>query len=183
MNFKFIAIVFAFVFALFVSGCAQTSEANAPDPKASVAQPAAPSAAPEPAPNTNIKKFGEVKTYDDGVSISVSKPANFKPNEYAIGAVPGQKYVVYTVVLTNGTKEVFQPMTFGTVSSGGAEAKSIIDIGNPIGDIGQVPTTAILPGKTVKWLEAYSLADPKTVTYQIAPAFKYEKAIFTNIPQ
>lgn len=183
MNFKFIAIVFAFIFALVLTGCGKTTEASKPDPKASVAQPVESSAAPEPEPNTNIKQFGEAKTYEDGISISVSKPAPFTPGKYAIGANPGQKNMVYTIVLTNGTKEVFQPMTFGTVSSGGAEAKNIIDIGNPIGDIGRVPSTAILPGKTVKWLEAYSLVDPKTVTFQIAPAFKYEKAIFTNIPK
>lgn len=180
MNFKFIALAFTFVFALFVTGCGSTAGASTPDPSASAAQAVETSATPE---DDNIKQFGEVKTYTDGVSISVSKSAPFVAGPYAVGPVKGQAHVVYTIVLTNGSKEVLDPSVSSSVSSGGVEAKGIYDTGNAIGDIGGRPNTAILPGKTVKWLEAYSLADPKSVTFQVAPSYSHEKALFTNIPK
>jgi hypothetical protein len=181
MNFKFIALAFTFVFALFVTGCGSTAGASTPDPSASAAQ--AVETSTTPAPDDSIKQFGAVKTYADGVSISVSKPAPFVASQTAVGAVKGQIHVVYTIVLTNGSKEVLDPSVSSSVSSGGVEAKGIFDTGNAIGDIGGRPNTPILPGKTVKWLEAYSLADPKSVTFQAAPTYSYEKALFTNIPK
>ena len=176
---KFIIAVVA-LFALVLTGCS-TQAASAPDPSASVAQPAA---LPEPTtekPKNTIKSFGDVNTWNDGVSISVSEPAPFEVGEYAAGDVDGQTHVVYTLVLTNGSAEPLEPMVRTSVSSGGTEASSIYDTGNALGDIGGSPTTVILPGQTVKWLEAFSLADPNAVTLQVSPSFLHKDTVFTNI--
>ena len=43
------------------------------------------------------------------------------------------------------------------------------------------PSTVILPGQSVTWKEAWSVADPNSLTMQIAPSWDYENAVFTNI--
>lgn len=119
-------------------------------------------------------------TWADEVSLSVSAAAPFAPGEYAYGADQAHN-VVFTLVITNNSTEVLEPSTYARVSSGGAEASPIFDSGNPLGEIGSSPSTAILPGQTVQWLEAFSIADPASITFQISPSFDYEDAIFTNV--
>ena len=135
-----------------------------------------------PPVNNFIKQFGDVITWDDGTSISVSAPAPFEPTAYAAGGHEGWANLVFEIVMTNGTDEPMDPFSWPSLSSGGQEAATWTDIGNPIGDIGMGPTTSILPGQSVKWLVAYAVADPSTLTFQIMPQVGYEEGIFTNIP-
>lgn len=180
MNIKRIFIVLIAVFALMITACTPTATKSSPE--ASVAQPPQSTPAPTEAKTADsLKKFGEVMTWHDGVSISVSEPAPFEPGQYSAGSTPGLPAVVYTVVLTNGSDKPIEPLVMSSVSSGGAESNAIFDMGNALGAIGETPTTIILPGQTVKWLEAFSLADPAAVTYQVAPTFMYDKVVFTNI--
>ena len=174
----------ALILALGLTGCGISGSSggkavNKPAPEPSVAQPVEDE--PAPAQDDMIVGFGEAITYENSVSISVSAPAEFVAGEYAAGVVAGQPQVVFTLVLTNGSDEVLNPMAYGTLSSGGAEASAIFDTGNPAGEIGSAPTTAVLPGQTVQWLEAYSVADPAAMTFQVSPSFEYKDAIFTNI--
>lgn len=177
-----IAVVTLTVFAILgFSGCA-TSAVSTPDPVASAA--AAPVTETEPTPppvNNFVKGFGEVITYEDGLSISVSVPAEFLPTEYASGADQTHQ-VVFNFVLTNGSTQPFEPMAYPTISSGGVEATKILDFDNAAGDINFSPSTAILPGQTISWVEAYSISDPANITVDIAPSFAYDTAIFTNVP-
>lgn len=176
---KFIVALMA-VFALVLTGCS-TSTTIDPSPSASAAQPVQnPAPATEESKNGTLK-FGDVMTWKDGISISVSEPTPFEPGANSAGAVAGQTNVLYTIVLTNGTDKPLEPFVSASVSSGGAESNAIFDMGNPLGAIGDVPRTVVLPGQTVKWVEGYSLADPNAVTLQVAPTFSHNKAIFTNI--
>jgi PBP1b-binding outer membrane lipoprotein LpoB len=178
--FKKVSILIALMFALVLSGCS-VKGTDTPAPSASAAQPVeATTATPVETPTDTVGtlKFGQVRTYEDGVSISVSTPKPFTPNAEAMGATPGQKAMVYTIVITNGSKVPLRPSAYANVSSAGAESSMIADVGNPIGSIGSSPSGTILPGKTIKWLEGYSIADPKDVTFQVSPGFKYEDAIF-----
>lgn len=181
---KIIAAV-ALVTALALTGCgAQTlsNDSGAAKPAPSLAEPkAAPTPEPKPKADDSIVAFGEARTYENGVSISVSVPAPFTAGPYAAGVVAGQPQVVFTLVLTNNSTEILDPMVYSRVSAGGAEASVIFDSGNPVGEIGGGPMTAILPGQTVQWLEAYSVADPASITFQVSPSFEYVDAIFTNI--
>lgn len=186
MNRTPLAVSAALAALLLLSGCS-VAATGGDSPKAPPA--AEPSFAPEPTqepepapePNDMILAFGEAMTWEDGVSLSVSQPAPFTAGEYAAGVVPGQAQIVFTIVITNGSPAALDPMAYASVSSGGAEASAIFDSGNPAGEIGMGPTTTILPGQTVQWLEAYSVADPNAITFQVSPSFEYEDAIFTNI--
>jgi hypothetical protein len=123
--------------------------------------------------------FGETVDYGDGVSISVSAPQPFTPTEYASGADQPVN-VVYSITITNGSSENIDPLPYSQVASGGTEGSQIFDFDNEAGDVTTYPTTTILPGGSVTWLEAWSISDPENVTYQIAPSYDYGDAIFTN---
>jgi hypothetical protein len=170
------------VLAIALAGCSIGTATSKPS--------VAPSLAPSPTStasgvNTSgTDAFGAAHTWSDGTSISVSAPAPFTASEYAAGVTPGQTQLLFTLVLTNGTKStITDPFIDDSMSSGGTQASAITDIGNPIGDIGETPSTAILPGQTIKWLEAYSVADPANLTFEIEPGIGYKPAIFTNIKQ
>lgn len=162
----------------FIAGCA-TQPAAAPDPEASAAAPVEAEVTP-PAPDFSTIQFGEIFTYENNVSISVSAPAPFTPSQYAAKSDENAAFV-FTIVLTNNSEAAIEPYTYESVSSGGAEAGTIFDMGNDIGNVGEFPTTTVQPGQTVQWLVGYSLLDPAAITFDIQPGFEYEKTTFTNI--
>lgn len=186
MKKNLIALVAAATLALSITACTPVLESSAPEPDvAPISEPSyAPTPevvdTPEPEVDDMILGFGEAMTWIDNVALSVSAPSEFQPTEYAAGA--DQAYnVIFRVVITNNSGAVLNPSVYARVSSGGQEASSIYDFGSPHGDLGGSPSTAILPGQTVEWLEAYSIADPNNITFQVAPSYDYEDAIFTNI--
>ncbi len=165
----------------FATGCS-TKQAEETNPQASqAAEP--PSQTPPPA-NEFLKQFGDTITWEDGVSVSVSTPAEYIPTEYAAGTVEGQPNVAFEIVLTNNTDEPLDPGTWTTASSGGVEASQIFDTGEgaPLGELAMGPSTTLLPGQTVKWYVAYSVADPAEITLEVYPSLTYESGIFTNVP-
>lgn len=182
----FFFVVIGLALMISLSACG-TPAASTPDPEASAAVVEEPSEEPTaevtpPPVNNFIKAFGEVITYEDGLSISLSQPVPYLPGEYAYGALDGQTPMVFKVILTNGTTEAIDPYTFITVSSAGAEASSIGDIEHPeYGDIGLPPSTSVLPNNTVEWYVAYSIADAASITADVQTGFTYDTAIFTNI--
>lgn len=188
MNKKLLGMVAAAAVALSLTACSSvsTSGADADAPPAPTAPPEAvveeglggpdDEVAPPPV-NDMILGFGETMTWEDGISIAVSPAEPFTPDGTAAGA--GANNIVFTITLTNGTQAPYDPFVYGTLSSGGAEASAIFDVVN---DIGGGPTTAVLPGQSISWREAYSVVDPASLTYQVSPgSFEYEDAIFTNI--
>lgn len=136
--------------------------------------------ADEPAPpaDTNLA-FGDTMVWEDNVELTVSAPEPFTPSEFAAGADLAHN-IVFTITLTNNSAENLEPLPYSTLSSGGQEGSQIFDSGNSAGDIGMAPTTVILPGQSVTWKEAWSVADPNSLTQQIAPNFEYQDAIFTT---
>lgn len=185
---RFLVLAFIAVLLMVVLSACSTSAVTAPDPNASAAvvddSSADSSTESTPPPVNNlIKNFGEVVTYDSGLSISLSEPIPFTPGEYAAGVVEGQTPLVFKVVLTNNTSDAIDPYTFVSVSSAGAESSTISDVQNPeYGDIGLPPTTKVLPGQTVEWYVGFSVADPSTITADVQTALELESAVFTNIP-
>lgn len=186
---KHVAVIALSTIAIFGFTACGTPAASTPDPEASAAvvEEPTPEATTETTPppvNDLIKQFGEVVTYEDGLSISLSEPIPFSPGEYAQGAVDGQTPIVFKVVLTNNTPDAVDPYTYVSVSSAGAESAVIGDYQNPeFGDIGMSPTTKVLPGQTVEWYVGFSIADPANITAEVSTGIiGYESAIFTNIP-
>lgn len=165
--------------ALLLTGCSVPA-APTPDPVASAAsQPEVQEPVAETSPL--IQPFGGVVTYEDGVSVSVSTGAPFQPTDMAVGAEGGTP-LVFKVVLTNNSTEPLEPTAFPSATSGGQMASNIADVANPeFGDIGLSPTTTILPGQTIEWYSAFSVADPADVTFEVSPtSFDYDMAIFTT---
>ena len=177
--------------AAFIAGLALTASltacstpaASAPDPQASAATVDEKPAETAPAVNELIKPFGEVVTYKDGVSISVSAPTAFTPSNLDYLPLPeGQTSLVFKVVLTNNSDKPLKPGAIAQANSGGKPATYIADVANTeYPDLGMSPTTTVLPGQTLEWFTAFSVADPANITLDIAPGpFEYDTAIFTN---
>lgn len=165
---------------ILLTACSTTAIAppSATAPKAPAAEPVATQEVVEP--EDYLVSFGEVFSWEDGISISVSEPTAFTPTQYAAGVVAGGTNVVFTIVLTNNSGKTYEPYVYNTVSSGGAEASSVFDSGNPIGEIGWGPTTTMLDGDSVTWVVAYSVMDPAAIVFEASPGFEYKNVLFTN---
>lgn len=169
-------LFFLVIIAISVAGCSTPATAT-PDPAASSA--AAPEKEEAPVETPSIPAFGDTVSYEDGLSISVSTPSDYVPSELAAGSVEGQPSVVFEFVFTNNSTENFDPaLVFATASSGGVEAPGIFDTSE---GIGFPPSTTVLPGQTIKWLQAFSTADPAAITLEVSVGFSNDPAIFTNI--
>ena len=181
----FLFLIVGLALMLTLSACGGTT-AVASDPKASSAAVDEPAKETEtPAVNDLIKQFGDVVTYDDGVSISVSAPTPFTPSN--IDYMPlaeGETAVVFKVVLTNNSDKPLEPGAVAQANSGGKPATYIADVGNTeYGEIGLFPTTTILPGQTLEWYTGFGVADQANITLEISPyPIGYDSAIFTNVP-
>ncbi|WP_242492417.1 DUF2510 domain-containing protein [Agromyces binzhouensis] len=129
-----------------------------------------------------VLEFGETMVWSNGVSMTVSGPEPFTPSDISAGDDQAVN-LVFTLTIQNDSGENVQPVVFSQLSSGGTEASRIFDVGAEGGQVGIPPTTAILPGESITWNEAWSVADPGSLTMQTAPSFEYEDVIFTNVPQ
>ena len=125
-------------------------------------------------------EFGETMAWADDVTMTVSEPESFTPSEFALGGDQSVN-LVFTLTIANESSEKVQPVVLSTLSSGGTEATRIVDVGAEGGQVGIPPTTPILPGESITWQEAWSVADPGSLTMQTAPSFGYEAAVFTNV--
>lgn len=164
-----------------LTGCTRAtsvSQPDAPPAAASEAPVADPSFAPEPEPEPEVGNlpFGGAITYEDGVSLSLSTGAAFSPSEYVTVAQPHN--LRFTVTITNGSDKNFDGYVYATATSGGAPAEQIFDSAN--GLVGS-PSGVILPGQTISFDIAFSVADTNAIVVSIAPSFDYEDAIFTNV--
>lgn len=133
----------------------------------------------EPEPVGNLA-FGDTMIWEDNVELTVSAPEGYTPSEYAAGAgFPNN--IVFTMTITNNSSENLDPVPYERLSSGGQEASQIYDFTGDGEDVGIPPTTTILPGQSVTWRSAWSVADPNSLTMQVSPSFEYEDAVFTNL--
>lgn len=151
---------------------AGSSESESEAPRPSFAD------APEAEEELGNLAFGEAATFENGLSISVSAPAAYAPSEWASGAdLPNN--LAFTITITNGSDENFDSYAYSTVTSGGQAGSHIFDSEN---NMSGSPSGVILPGQTITWTEAWSVADPNSIVFQIAPGWDYEEVIFTNTP-
>ena len=135
----------------------------------------------EPAPDAlGTLSFGESNVWEDGVELRVSTPEPYMPSEFASGAGLAEN-LVFAITITNNSGENLEPSPFPQLSSGGQEASQIFDVSADGQDVSVPPATVILPGQSVTWRAAWSVADPNTLTMQVAPNLQYEDVIFTNI--
>ncbi|SFR83503.1 Protein of unknown function [Agromyces sp. CF514] len=134
----------------------------------------------EPPPAVETLAFGDTMAWEDGLELTVSAPETYTPTEFAAGADLAAN-LVFTLTITNNTTENFEPAVYSRLSSAGQEGSQIFDMPADGTQIGIPPTTVVLPGESVTWQEAWSVADPNSLTMQITPNFDYADAIFTNL--
>lgn len=124
--------------------------------------------------------FGDTMEWDDGVTMTVSEPESFTPSELAEGSDQAED-LVFTLTIVNDSAECVQPIVVSTLESDGTEATRIIDVGAEGGQVGIPPITPICPGERVRWQEAWSVADPASLTMETGPSFAYDSVVFTNV--
>lgn len=176
------ALLAGFALTATLTACSTPATSADPAAKPATSEQAPAAVEEEPATNDLIKPFGEVVTYEDGVSISVALVGPFTPGEYAIVGGADETPTVFKVVITNNSDEPLEPAAIPQANSGGKPATYIADTGNAeYGDLGLFPTTTLLPGQTLEWYAAFGVVDPADVTLEITPSsFTYDNAIFTN---
>lgn len=151
-----------------------SSEPKVPPPTTEAPEPAE---EPEAPPQPEYGEFGGAGfTYDDGITLTITAPEAFTPSEYAFTGTDWPAYIRFDITLTNGTDVPFDPAgAYGTLSSGGQEGEAVFDTDNGLDG---TPMTPVLPGKSITWSEGYGVADPADLTFQVAPGFEHEPALF-----
>ena len=121
--------------------------------------------------------FGQTYTWEDGLSVTISAPVAFTPSEFA-ALEDAAAYVLFDVVIVNGTSENYDPVIFTTtVQSGTAEGSRVFDGASGLGGS---PSTALLAGREVTFKIGYGVADPADIVMEVRPGFDYDSAIFTT---
>lgn len=173
----FLALLIGLLVAASVSACS-IGGTNHPAPAAAPVASSTP--APQVVENPLIKAFGGTVTYQDGASVTVTPGTPFQPNAEAAGEIPGQQTLKFTVTVKNGTNKPLDILAYSQATSGGKQASEVSDIANNVG--GNSDAT-LLPGQSLSWDCAYSVANPQDVTFTYQPDFQYKTAIFTSQPK
>ena len=81
--------------------------------------------------------------------------------------------MAFEITLTNGSDENFDPgSVFPNLRSGTTEASEIYDYEQ----LGDRPTTTLLPGDEAVWKVAFNVSDPEDLVMEIQPSFGFEYA-------
>jgi hypothetical protein len=122
---------------------------------------------PSPSPTVaSVYKFGDVVKFADGSTLTVSRPVEFKRDQYAAGGEKQKVFVKVKLTFTNNTKGVFDPsLTTAAASAGGAEGEAVYQDGL------QSPTNKILPGKSVSWEQGFGVASTQDLQVEVAMGF------------
>jgi hypothetical protein len=92
---------------------------------------------------------------------------------YAFGADQAAN-VVFTIVIENGTGKNYEPFLYSSVSSAGVEASQIY--GDDVESSG--PTTTIPAGQSTTYREAYSVADPGAIVFDLRVGSFWRNAVY-----
>jgi hypothetical protein len=186
---KFTCTAAVATLALTLTGCGQTASPSAGEtgtnrpssssPSSSSSSSSAPDAVEteEPAPEDTEFKFGESVKFDDGLSVTISKPKAFKPSQYAaFDKEPA--YVRITITVVNKTGATYDPSAFyATLQSANVEATSVYDSDKKIEG---GPQTKLLKNREAKWDLGFGVKNPKDLVLEVTPGFEYNSVIFTS---
>ncbi|WP_415950706.1 DUF4352 domain-containing protein [Streptomyces sp. KLOTTS4A1] len=125
--------------------------------------------------------FGESYVYEDGLSVTVSKPAAYKPDEFAVGHTKGNKAFQFTITIENGGKRKLDlASAYPMLRDGeGTEAEMVFDGSNSTKPF----AGSVLPGKKATATYAFSVpAGAETdLQLELSPEFlEYEPAIWSG---
>jgi hypothetical protein len=123
--------------------------------------------------------FGQTRTFDDGLSVTVDSPVEFKPSKYA-AASKAPDYVKFRVKLHNGTGSTFDPSSFSTsLQSGSKEEDEVFDSDKGIGD---TPTTKLLDGRDAVFWIGFGAQDTTDLVLDVTADFDRGDVIFASAP-
>ncbi|MBC9712418.1 DUF4190 and DUF4352 domain-containing protein [Streptomyces sp. TRM66268-LWL] len=125
--------------------------------------------------------FGDSYEWEDGVTITVSEPKAYTPDQYAAGHAKGNKAFQFTVTVENGSKEKLDGAgIYPSLRDGkGAEAELVFDGSNGT----KLIEGTILPGKKAVATYAFSIpaGAEKELQMEISPdLIEYDNAIWTG---
>ncbi|MGW8955007.1 DUF4190 domain-containing protein [Streptomyces sp. NPDC055709] len=120
---------------------------------------------------------GDSAVYDDDLTLTVSEPKPYTPDEFASGHTKGNKAYQVTVVIENAGKEKFDAALVTAAAragENGVNAEEIYD-----GKVGEHFTGTVLPGKKVTAVWAFDTpADAKNLTVEINLGFEYDASVW-----
>jgi hypothetical protein len=127
----------------------------------------------DPAQDTELK-FGEPFTWEDGLSMTVSKPKKYNPDSDM-----GYDYgIKLTVTIVNKTGKRFDPSMFtASMQKGNEEAEEIFDSANGVEG---APSTKLLNGREAKFVIAFEAKTSDDLVLEVAPSFEHESVIYTK---
>lgn len=173
----------AAVAALTLTGCATTestgvtedkSGSNAASETEKTTDPAPKSEAPK---DDGTAKFGQTYEWSDGLSVRISKPKKFQPDQWAVGK-KGKNHVMFNVKIVNNTGAPFDAAMFSTtMQSGNAEASEIYDTANGFDG---APMTKILDGRESQFKIGYSVQNPEDLVLEVSPSFEHQSVLFVT---
>ena len=127
----------------------------------------------EPAPDDTTLAFGQSYTWDDGVTLTVSKGKKFKPGKYSAGGEKAEDYLKYSITVVNkSTKPLDLALTYITVQSDNKEAEQVFDSSN---DLEGSPSTKLLKGRESEWDVGFGVANSRDVVMEIAIQDDFER--------
>ena len=178
----------AFLLALALAGCA-TTEGEVDDAPPSGAN------SDEQVPATNDESeeepeeaeseapvnpsFGQAYTWDNGLTVTVSKPKQYQPGQYAAGAEGKGTPMRFTVTVVNNTGDNYEVVgDYVTVQSGNEEASQIFD--SEKGLEGQ-PSTKLIDGREAKYDIAFMVKNPNDIVMEYQPSnYELASALFVS---
>ena len=161
------ALPLAAALTVALAGCGSTSK------PVSVAESSGAAAGAGSSKAADSAKVGQEVTYDSGLKVAVSVPKPTKISDMAAGGEGIGTMVVFSVTLTNGTKETYDPaLSRVSVAYGseGVQADQVFDSANKVGDSF---STKILPGKkaTARYGFAVPAKDQGDLVIEVTPGF------------
>jgi hypothetical protein len=116
--------------------------------------------------------FGKSYTWEDGITLTVSKPSAFKPSEYTKieGAKAHMKFTVTVVNKSSGPLDL--GLTYITMQSNNKEAEQVFDSENGLEGS---PSTKLLKGRESEWDIGFGVANPKDMVMEVALQDNFER--------
>ena len=168
----------AVLIALLCSACLATTEGSPdeippavenspPSSQPTVSQNRPPSSEPTESkkPQQKTLPFGKSYRWDDGVTVTIGKPKNFKPSAYTV-VDKTKRYLKFTVTVVNkSNKPIDLGLTYIRVQSGNKEASEVFD---SVSGLRGPPDTKVLKGRKSQFEVGFAVADPKDVVMEVA---------------
>ena len=168
----------ATVAACGVPATTSAEETGSNRPTASAEAASEPSAAPK---DDGTAKFGSTYKWKDGLSVTVSKPVNYKPSDsssVSFGEQKAKGYRLFTVTVVNKTGKPYDGTLFNvTMQSGNEEMDQVFDSAKKIDG---PPSTKLLNGRESKFKIVFGVNNPKDMVMEVSPGFEYDSVIFTG---